>query len=225
METLELPNLVVVPHPLVQHMLTLMREESCPHAEFRHLVALMTPLLVYEGSQHVSLPIGTAKIATPGTFGTELRSPVIRSDDIVLVAIMRAGMPMAAAAHHYFPRANFGHIGLKRSEGLGENQTPYLECLPELVGKSIFVFDPVIATGQAAAYVLNGLKERGADLTRTCFVSVIWAKPGAEAVAHAFPEVTFIAAACDPEWDQEFYVHPGFGDASWRLYGFTREER
>jgi uracil phosphoribosyltransferase len=43
--------------------------------------------------------------------------------------------------------------------------------------------------------------------------------PGVERVSSEHPDVTFYAAAVDPELDDRSFIVPGLGDAGDRLYG------
>jgi uracil phosphoribosyltransferase len=45
------------------------------------------------------------------------------------------------------------------------------------------------------------------------------AAPGVERVTNEHPDVTFYAAAVDPELDDRAFIVPGLGDAGDRLYG------
>ena len=45
------------------------------------------------------------------------------------------------------------------------------------------------------------------------------AAPGVERVTNEHPDVTFYAAAVDPELDDRAFIGPGLGDAGDRLYG------
>mgnify|MGYP000287754192 CR=1 FL=1 len=56
-------HLTVVSHPLVQHKLTLMRDENTPTAVFRQLLREISQLLAYEVTRE--LPMTTRAIETP----------------------------------------------------------------------------------------------------------------------------------------------------------------
>jgi uracil phosphoribosyltransferase len=57
------PGLTVVDHPLVQHKLSLMRDQATPTAEFRRLLREISLLLAYEATR--DLPLELAEINTP----------------------------------------------------------------------------------------------------------------------------------------------------------------
>ena len=79
-------NLTLVDHPLIQHKLTLMRDEKTPSAVFRQLLREISTLLVYEVLR--DLPLTTKKIRTPLE---EYDAPVIAGKKLVFVSILRAG--------------------------------------------------------------------------------------------------------------------------------------
>ena len=59
----ELKNLHIVTHPLVQHKLSRMRDETCPTGEFRRLLKEISYLLGYEVTRNLAMT--TTPIRTP----------------------------------------------------------------------------------------------------------------------------------------------------------------
>ena len=95
---------------------------------------------------------------------------------------------------------------------------PYLEALPEtLAGQTVFVVDPMLATGGSLLHAIQLLAERGAtDITAICMVS---AQPGVDALAASGLPVRLVTATIDPQLNDDAYIVPGLGDAGDRLYG------
>ena len=115
------------------------------------------------------------------------------------------------------PDAQVGFIGLARNEQTHE-PVPYLEALPEtLAGQTVFVVDPMLATGGSLLHAIQLLAERGAtDITAICMVS---AQPGVDALAASGLPVRLVTATIDPQLNDDAYIVPGLGDAGDRLYG------
>jgi uracil phosphoribosyltransferase len=115
------------------------------------------------------------------------------------------------------PDAAVGHLGMRRNE---ETLKPedYYESLPEGIERStVFVVDPMLATGGSAVAALRRLRAAGAtDLRLVCLVA---APEGVAAVRAAAPEVPILAAALDRGLDERGYIRPGLGDAGDRLFG------
>ena len=131
--------------------------------------------------------------------------------------IIRAGLGMVDPALSMIPDAQVGFIGMARDETTHQ-PVPYLEALPEdLSGRSVFVVDPMLATGGSLLHSLKLLADRGAtDITAICMVS---AQPGVDALANSGLPVRLVTAAIDPELNDDAYIVPGLGDAGDRLYG------
>ncbi|HXE71839.1 MAG TPA: uracil phosphoribosyltransferase, partial [Candidatus Nitrosotenuis sp.] len=90
----------VVEHPLVQHKLTLLRDESTGPKDFRDLTEEISMLMAYEATR--SLPMQEVSVQTP------LESAVCRSlhgRKISVVPILRAGLGMAAGILRLVPNA------------------------------------------------------------------------------------------------------------------------
>lgn len=115
------------------------------------------------------------------------------------------------------PDAQVGFIGMARDEKTHQ-PVPYLEALPhDLSGRTVFVVDPMLATGGSLLHSLRLLADRGAtDITAICMVS---AKPGVDALANSGLPVRLVTAVIDPALNEDAYIVPGLGDAGDRLYG------
>jgi uracil phosphoribosyltransferase len=98
-------GVTIVDHPLVQHKLTLMRDQQRSTKAFRQLFSEVGMLLCYEVTR--DLPLQMEDIETPLA---KTKSPVLAGKKLVLAPIVRAGMgflegmlslvPSARGAHH-----------------------------------------------------------------------------------------------------------------------------
>ena len=91
--------------------------------------------------------------------GQELARP------IVLVPILRAGLGFSEPFLQMLPEATVAHYGMRRDE---ESLQPevYLERIPDHIADSeVFVLDPMLATGGSAIAAIDGLKERGGNIS------------------------------------------------------------
>ena len=114
--------------------------------------------------------------------------------------------------------ASVGFIGMARDEKTHE-PVPYLEALPEdLTGRTVFLVDPMLATGGSLIHALRLLAGRGAtDITVVCMVSAV---PGVETVRDSgLPVGRLITATIDPGLNEDAYIVPGLGDAGDRQFG------
>ncbi len=201
----------VVDHPLVHDKLTILREKTTDIGNFRHAMSDMAYLLFYEATR--GLPLIPVDIETPLT---AMRSARIRPE-VVLVAILRAGLGFLDGVLQQVPFARVGYLGLKRDPATLQ-PTSYYQNLPKITGDDrVFVFDPMLATGHTAVAGLKALQEAGARHIH--LISLLASPVGIETVQTAFPEIAITTAAIDPVLDSRGYIIPGLGDAGDRLYG------
>ncbi|WP_276651148.1 uracil phosphoribosyltransferase [Corynebacterium vitaeruminis] len=201
----------IIDHPLAASRLSIMRDERTDNAGFRAALADLGTMLIYEASRDLEVekfPL-TTPVAT--TAGTRLQDPPI------IVPVIRAGLGMVDPALSMIPDAQVGFIGLARNEETHE-PVPYLEALPhDLTGRTVFVVDPMLATGGSLLHAIRLLADRGAtDITAVCMVS---AQQGVDALANSGLPVKLVTATVDPELNEDAYIVPGLGDAGDRLYG------
>ncbi|AGP31429.1 uracil phosphoribosyltransferase [Corynebacterium terpenotabidum] len=205
-------EIVEVPHPLVAARLTIMRDARTDNAAFRAALADLGAMLIYEAAR--DLPVENFDVTTPVAVAEGRRL----ADPPIIVPIIRAGLGMVDPALSMIPDAQVGFIGMARDEKTHE-PVPYLEALPEdLAGRTVFLVDPMLATGGSLIHALRLLADRGATgITVVCMVSAV---PGVEAVRDSgLPVGRLVTATIDPSLNEDAYIVPGLGDAGDRLYG------
>jgi uracil phosphoribosyltransferase len=204
-------GVTVIDHPLVARHLSVLRDRATPAGEFRRRMSEAAMLIGFEALR--DLRVERIDVETPleTTAGARL------ADDIVVIAILRAGLGMVDGFLGLMPEARVGHLGMYRDE---QELSPvgYYESIPEHGPEAeIVLVDPMLATGGSAASGLRRLKERGARRLR--FVCLVAAPEGLDAVATEHPDVPVFCASIDERLDERGYIRPGLGDAGDRLYG------
>jgi uracil phosphoribosyltransferase len=205
-------GLTIVGHPLVQHKLTLLRDKGSSIQLFRTLVRETATLLCYEVTR--DLPTALVEIETPIA---TTRAPAIAGKKLVFAPILRAGLAMAEGMLDLVPSARVAHIGLYRDPYSLQAVEYYFKTPEDVADRLVIVVDPMLATGHTAIAAIDRLKEAGVSEMR--FVCLLAARPGAEALREAHPDVSIWAAAMDEELNDHGYIVPGLGDAGDRTYG------
>lgn len=201
----------VVDHPLAATRLTALRDERTDNAGFRAALRDLTLMLVYEATRDAATESVPVRTPLTETTGTRLARPPL------LVPVLRAGLGMVDQAHALIPEAQVGFVGIARDERTHQ-PTPYLASLPDdLSGRSVFVLDPMLATGGSMAHTLGLLADRNADdITAIC---VVCAPEGIAALDRAAPGIKLFTATVDDGLNDIAYIVPGLGDAGDRQFG------
>ena len=201
----------VVRHPLINHRVTLMRDQTTPPKLFRELAGEITEFLAFEALKDVNMrevDVVTPVAKTKGTLVDER---------IVLVPILRAGMGMLDAMLHVLPYAKVGVLGMQRNEATAEPVPYYAKVPPSKGGELAIVIDPMLATGGSACDAVAQLKSLG--YRRIKFLNLIAAPEGIAKFEKEHPDVPVFTAAKDERLNSHFYIVPGLGDAGDRIFG------
>ncbi len=210
-------RLHVADHPLIDHKLSVLRDERTPSAVFRQLVDELVTLLAYEATREVHTeeidvvtPVATAhcrRIADP--------RPMV-------VPILRAGLGMLEGMTRLLPTAEVGFLGMARNEETLDIVT-YAERLPEdLTGRQVYLLDPMLATGGTLIEAIKFLRERGAEsVTCVCLIAAPEGIAALEKGIEGMENVDLFLAARDERLNEKAYIIPGLGDAGDRLYGLA----
>ncbi len=206
------PNVFVFDHPLIKHKISILRDKTTGAKQFRELVEEIAMVMTYESMRGVELvPV---EVETPLERTTCLR---VKSESVVIVPILRAGLGMVSGVHRVFPTAAVGHIGMYRDEATLEPREYYCKLPPDIGEKTVFLLDPMLATGGSACDAIAALKQHGAK--KIIFMAIIGAPEGVERVAQAHPDVSVYISTLDRCLNAQGYILPGLGDAGDRLFG------
>ena len=151
----------VIDHPVVEHKLTHIRDETIQPKEFRELVKEVSILLGYESAKR--LPLESVEIKTPLTrthFGK------ISIENIVIVPILRAGIGMVDGLLTLFPKAKVGHVGIERDHITHLPSDYYFKIPPTPEDYFFFVADPILPTGGTIIATINKIITHACPLVR-----------------------------------------------------------
>ena len=205
-------HLTIVTHPLVQHKLTLMRQQDTSTAGFRRLLREISLLLAYEVTRELELRDQT--IQTPLC---QMQAPLLEGKKLALISILRAGNGLLDGILELIPAARVGFIGLYRDPETLRPVRYYSKVPNGLSQRMTIVVDPMLATGNSSVAAIDELKQEGASNIR--FLCLLAAPEGVERMRQAHPDVPIVTAALDERLDDHGYIVPGLGDAGDRMFG------
>ena len=200
-----------VAHPLVDDVLARLRDKRTPCDEFRALARRVSLLLAVEATK--DLATHEVDVDTP------LERTRVRKLDtrVVAVPVLRAGLGMLDAFLELVPAAEVGYFGLERNEETAVARRYYEKVPKNLMTATVFLLDPMLATGGSAAMAVDGLRGLGAKRVR--LLSIVAAPEGVAHLESLVPEVEIYTAALDRALNDKKYILPGLGDFGDRLYG------
>ncbi|HVJ49211.1 uracil phosphoribosyltransferase [Desulfitobacterium sp.] len=205
-------QLHVLDHPLIQHKLSLIRDEETGSKDFRELVEEVAMLMAYEVTR--DFPLEEVEVKTPVA---TTKTKIIAGRKVGLVPILRAGLGMVDGMLKLIPTAKVGHIGLYRDPETLKPVEYYCKLPTDIEERELIVIDPMLATGGSASAAITFLKERGVrNIKLMCLIA---APEGIQAVRSAHDDVEIFVAAVDEKLNDHGYIVPGLGDAGDRLFG------
>ena len=199
-----------VQHPLVDHHLTILRDESTRPSIFRQQIHRLSALLAYEATSDLQLA------------SSKIRTPLVEMDgkqlahSIAIVPILRAGLGMVDPIQDLIPDAEVWHLGMYRDEETAKPVEYYCK-LPDGGACDVgFVLDPMLATGGSVVSAIETLQKWGCPDIRV--LSIIASRPGAERLQAEFPDVRIYVCSVDPVLNDQKFIVPGLGDAGDRIF-------
>lgn len=192
-------------NPVTKTLITYLREEKSDAIRFRHTVAELTKQLVYEALKEFPLK---QKIIT--TWQGEASFGVVDEENLIVVTVLRAGMPMLDSVMELLPNATAGFLAMKRDE-ITHKSVLYYDRLPDCRGKTILLVDPMLATGGSMSDALELIK--GRNPLRIITLNIIGSPEGLKVVESAHPDVDIFIAQIDERLNDDKFIIPGLGDA------------
>lgn len=199
-------------HPLIQHKLSILRDETTGVKEFREIVGEIAALMCYEATRN--LPTEELLVKTPIAVA---KTRVLAGKKMAIVPVLRAGLGMVDAMLDLVPSAKVGHIGLYRDPETHLPVRYYCKLPPDISERNVFVVDPMLATGGSASAAISFLKEDGCK--SITLMNIIAAPEGISVIRRDHPDVSLYVAAVDEGLNEHAYIVPGLGDAGDRIFG------
>ena len=202
----------VLDHPLLQHKLSILRDERTGVKEFREIVSEIATLECYEATR--DLPLEDVEIKTPVATGT---FKCLTGKKLAIVPILRAGLGMVDGILTLIPSAKVGHIGLYRDPETLAPVEYYCKMPSDIAERDVIILDPMLATGGSASAAIQFIKNY--EVKNIKLMNIIAAPEGIQRVHHDHPDVDIYCAALDEKLNDHGYIVPGLGDAGDRIFG------
>ncbi|MGD2169435.1 MAG: uracil phosphoribosyltransferase [Chlamydiota bacterium] len=196
-----------------QSLLTILRNKKTSKEDFRKAANKLCSLIASDASSFLS----EEKISVETPLQKGRGTKVI--DNLILLPILRSGMVMLPAFLNLYETAKVGFMGIRRDE---ETALPhiYYENFPTISkNDTIFVLDPMIATGGSTIACLKKLEAYKATLSNIFVVSLISSKPGVTLIKKTYPDVSLYSVSVDPSLNDKKFILPGLGDFGDRFFG------
>tara|TARA_B100000508_G_C11410180_1_gene252865 strand:- start:273 stop:896 length:624 start_codon:yes stop_codon:yes gene_type:complete len=203
-------HLYVLDHPLARTFLFKLRDKNTKPDSFRRQVKRLGDMLAWEVTKDVKLK--TQKVETPLAETQEC----VLDEKIALCPILRAGLGMIDPFLDFLPDARIYNIGVFRDEETFEPQFYYNKLSEYEMVDTIYVLDPMLATGGTSVMVVDIFKKWGVKKIK--FIGLVGAPEGVKALQEAHPDVPIYLAALDDHLNENAYIVPGLGDAGDRIF-------
>lgn len=197
-------------HPLAKDLVNRLRSTRTDAASFKKIVAELSRLLLYQALNDIDL---TAK--TVQTWRGNSDYSFIKQNDIILVPILRAGLPMLEGLNALLPDCASGFMAMKRDE-ITHQAKLYYDRIPDCDNKIVILLDPMLATGGSLNDALEVISKR--NPRQIISLNIIGAPEGIDRIETEHPEVVGYIAQIDEYLDENKFIYPGLGDAGDRTF-------
>ena len=195
-------RVVVPPHPLIAHWLTMLRIETTPPVLYATALEELGRWLTYEAIRdwlpHRSEEINTNQSKTQGT--------VIESGvKLIALPLIPSGIEIWQGARKVLP-----------------NSQLCLGKVPKAIETStgMIIFLNQIATGEKLLDTLILLKNQNINSKRIRIITALASNPGLQRIGERFNDLTIYTASIDPEITKDGDIIPGIGNPACRLNSY-----
>ena len=203
-------NVHLIKHPLIEHKLSILRDEKTEPFQFRLLVDEISYLMLFEATR--DLPLKDVKVQTPVAVANAKKMDA----KIMICPILRAALGMLDSVFKLIPDASVGFLGFQRNEKTLQAEFYYAKLPADHTERTAIIIDPMFATGGTGIDAVNFLKSKGVqDIRFLCLVS---APEGLKKFSEIHPDVPVYTACIDDGLNENGYIVPGLGDAGDRVF-------
>lgn len=200
--------------PIISKLIAKLRDKRTDSPMFRKKLFDLGEFMAYElakelplRKENVESPLGSAEYFE---FDTE----------IVIVAILRAALPMAEGVMETYPNASLGIVSASRGDMMDDagrefNINMSYANIPSVRGKTVIIVDPMLASGSTMLRILHEFEKE--EPSQIFVISAIAAKFGIERLERQ-TRVKVYTGIIDDVLNEKGYIVPGLGDAGDRAF-------
>ena len=201
---------------IANHFLAELRntEVQQDRMRFRRNLERLGEIFAYEISK--TFAYGAAEVETP----LGIAETPLLTEQPVLAAILRAGIPMHQGMLNIFDRAESTFIGAYRKtkkSGAFEIRKEYVSSV-DLNNRIVILADPMLATGRTMVLTCRELLD-DFDIKSLIIATAIASDEGIAHVRAFLPRAQLWVGDVDSELTSKAYIVPGLGDAGDLAYG------
>ena len=204
--------LTLIKSPFIEFKLTILRNKKTSNTLFRQTMNEISYLIAGDVLQHLKYKKISVQTPLIKTTGLLIVNPPI------IVPILRAGLGLVEGFVKFLPDVEKGHIGLYRDEQTYQ-PVEYLCKLPKTKNKTIFILDPMLATGNSSSAAIDLIKEKGVKIRDIKLVSLLAAPEGIKNLSKKQKGLHIFTCSLDKSLDKNKFIVPGLGDAGDRYMG------
>ncbi|MDR1544165.1 MAG: uracil phosphoribosyltransferase [Prevotellaceae bacterium] len=145
----------------------------------------------------------------------------ITDEKIVVASILRAGLPLHNGFLSFFDHAENAFVSAYRKYIDVVNFDIHVEYIsaPDIMGKTLIICDPMLATGGSMELSYKALLSHGAP-AKLHIASIIASQQAIDFLQKSLPaDTTIWVAAIDETLNDHAYIVPGIGDAGDLAFG------
>lgn len=208
------PNLELIPcNYQIRGMHTTIRDVNTPKQDFVFYADRLNRLVVEAGLGHLPFVEKVVKTPTGHQYvGVDFARRLCG------VSVIRSGESMETALRACCKGIKIGKVLVHRKDPEEQHQVVYERLPLDIAERHVLLLDPMLGTGRTACAAIQLLKDKGVDLNKVLFLSIIAAPEGIHRVCAAFPQVKVITSEIDDEVNEDFCIVPGLGEFGDRYF-------
>ena len=192
-------KVIVPPHPLIKHWLSILREKNTPNILYSTGFEQIGKWLTYEALRNW-LPY--LKTEIDSTYGLTEGIFIDANYPIKIIAQSPEGLSMWLGARDVIPNATLT-LGNIPSE-INDNE-------------GIIFYSDIVSKNNNSKEILRELRNQGVKSNRIILITCICSNKGLNELAREFPEQIIYTSCIDEEEESTNIIKPGIGNPIFRL--------